>query len=62
MPTTLHLSLAEYDSMALVGAFDRLERKVEKGDSSTRQLLKSGKILAPQILPDAKLNLHDLFN
>jgi len=29
MPSTLHLSLAEYDSMVLVGAFDRIERKVE---------------------------------
>ena len=29
MPTTLHLSLAEYDSMVHVGAFDRIERKVE---------------------------------
>jgi len=29
MPTTLHLSLAEYDSMVSVGAFDRFPRKVE---------------------------------
>ena len=27
--TTLHLTLAEYDSMVLVGAFDRLNRKIE---------------------------------
>jgi Uma2 family endonuclease len=29
MPTTLHLSLAEYDAMVLRGAFDVLDRKVE---------------------------------
>ncbi|ELP30626.1 Uma2 family endonuclease [Rhodopirellula baltica] len=29
MTTTLHLSLAEYDSMVRVGAFDRIDRKVE---------------------------------
>lgn len=29
MTTTLHLSLAEYDSMVRVGAFDRITRKVE---------------------------------
>ncbi len=29
MPSTLHLSLAEYDSMVHVGAFDRIERRVE---------------------------------
>ena len=29
MPTTLHLTLTEYDSMVRVGAFDRIERKVE---------------------------------
>lgn len=29
MTTTLHLSLSEYDSMVRVGAFDRIERKVE---------------------------------
>ena len=29
MPTTLHLSLAEYDQMARVGAFDRIPRKIE---------------------------------
>lgn len=27
--TTLHLTLAEYDSMVHVGAFDRLDRKIE---------------------------------
>jgi Uma2 family endonuclease len=29
MPTTLQLTLAEYDSMVRVGAFDRIDRKVE---------------------------------
>ena len=29
MPSILHLSLAEYDSMVRVGAFDRIERKIE---------------------------------
>jgi|SRR6056297_2598494 len=29
MPSTLHLSLAEYDAMVLRGAFDTLDRKVE---------------------------------
>ncbi len=29
MPTTLHLSLAEYDAMVLRGAFDVIDRKVE---------------------------------
>jgi Uma2 family endonuclease len=29
MITTLHLSLDEYDTMVKVGAFDRLERKIE---------------------------------
>lgn len=29
MPTNLHLTLAEYDTMVRVGAFDRIERKVE---------------------------------
>ncbi|XZE55545.1 Uma2 family endonuclease [Planctomycetaceae bacterium SH139] len=29
MPSTLHLSLGEYDTMVRVGAFDRLPRKVE---------------------------------
>jgi Uma2 family endonuclease len=29
MTNTLHLSLAEYDSMVRVGAFDRIERKIE---------------------------------
>ncbi|MCC9656075.1 Uma2 family endonuclease [Rhodopirellula halodulae] len=29
MTTTLHLSLAEYDSMVRVGAFDQIDRKVE---------------------------------
>jgi Uma2 family endonuclease len=29
MSTTLHLSLAEYDQMVRVGAFDHLQRKVE---------------------------------
>ena len=29
MPSSLHLSLAEYDAMVRVGAFDRLPRKVE---------------------------------
>jgi Uma2 family endonuclease len=29
MPSTLHLSLAEYDAMVLRGAFDMLDRKVE---------------------------------
>jgi Uma2 family endonuclease len=29
MPTTLHLSLAEYDQMVRVGAFDTIPRKIE---------------------------------
>ncbi len=29
MPSTLHLSLAEYDSMVNAGAFDRIDRKIE---------------------------------
>ncbi|HBJ33826.1 MAG TPA: Uma2 family endonuclease, partial [Planctomycetaceae bacterium] len=29
MLPTLHLTLAEYDTMVRVGAFDRIERKVE---------------------------------
>jgi Uma2 family endonuclease len=29
MPSTLHLSLAEYDAMVVLGAFDRLDRRVE---------------------------------
>jgi Uma2 family endonuclease len=29
LATSLHLTLAEYDSMVQIGAFDRLERKIE---------------------------------
>ncbi len=29
MATTLHLTLAEYDSMVRVGAFDRIDRRIE---------------------------------
>jgi Uma2 family endonuclease len=29
LATSLHLTLAEYDSMVQIGAFDRLKRKIE---------------------------------
>jgi len=34
----------------------------ENGDYCIRKIFKSGETLAPQIAPDAKLHLHDLFN
>jgi len=34
----------------------------EQGDYSDLQIFKSGETLAPQIAPDAKLQLHELFN
>jgi Uma2 family endonuclease len=54
--------IVEYWIVDAMASCIHVFRNPEQGEYRVRQILKSGETLSPQIAPDAKLHLDDLFN